>query len=105
MPHGKADPVILTDRERSLLAEIADDAGRRGVAQRAAIVLLAADGLSNRLISERLQLEEHCIGRWRQRFATQRISGLFDRPRTGRPASRATTDPINTDSRSTDDHH
>jgi len=105
MPHGKADPIILTEGERTLLANIAHDAGGRGVAKRAAIVLLAAEGLSNRLISERLQLEEHCIGRWRQRFATQRVWGLFDRPRTGRPASRATTCPIDTESSSTDDHH
>lgn len=103
MPHGKAEPVILTEGERTLLANIADDAGGRGVAKRAAIVLLAAEGLSNRLISERLQLEEHCIGRWRQRFATQRVWGLFDRPRTGRPASRTTLGPIGADASSTGD--
>lgn len=88
MPHGKADPVVLTDEERSLLGRIALAAGARPVAKRAAIVLLAADGLSNRSIAGRLQLEEHCIGRWRRRFARQRIWGLFDHPRTGRPASR-----------------
>ncbi|KGM35402.1 helix-turn-helix domain-containing protein [Inquilinus limosus] len=87
MPHGKADPIILTDDERSLLDRIAGGTGEQAVAKRAAIVLLAADGLSNRSISAQLRLEEHCIGRWRRRFARQRIWGLFDRPRTGRPAS------------------
>jgi hypothetical protein len=87
MPHGKADPVILTDDERSLLDRIASAPGERAVAKRAAIVLLAADGLSKRSISEHLRLEEHCIGRWRRRFARQRIWGLFDRPRAGRPVS------------------
>ncbi|WP_342238868.1 helix-turn-helix domain-containing protein [Inquilinus sp. OTU3971] len=84
----KADPVILTDDERRLLDRIAGTAGERAVAKRAAVVLLAAEGLSNRSISERLRLEEHCIGRWRRRFARQRIWGLFDQPRSGRPVSR-----------------
>jgi transposase len=51
-------------------------------------VLLAADGLSNRTISERIELEEHCIGRWRRRFARHGVWGLFDRPRPGRPVGR-----------------
>jgi hypothetical protein len=88
MPHGRADPVVLTEEERALLADIVREAGRGAVGRRAAIVLLAADGLSNRTISERIELEEHCIGRWRRRFARHGVWGLFDRPRPGRPVGR-----------------
>lgn len=82
-----AEPVILSGAERATLGRIAGySLGRQPLALRAGIVLLAAQGLSNRAISGRLQLEEHCVGRWRRRFLRERIWGLFDRPRPGAPA-------------------
>jgi hypothetical protein len=94
MARGRAEPIILSDHERATLGRIAAHSlGRRSMALRAGIVLLAAEGLSNRAISGRLRLEEHCIGRWRRRFAQEGIWGLFDRPRPGRRASaRVSTD-------------
>ncbi|MFE0755673.1 helix-turn-helix domain-containing protein [Inquilinus sp. NPDC058860] len=81
-----AEPIILSDRERAVLDRIArPGGGRQAMALRAGIVLLAAEGLSNRSISDRLLLEEHCVGRWRRRFAREGIWGLFDRPRSGAP--------------------
>lgn len=53
--------------------------------RRAEIVLLAADGLTNREIGRRLGLSENTCGLWRGRFHRQRIAGLRDRPRSGRP--------------------
>ncbi|MGO4123010.1 helix-turn-helix domain-containing protein [Inquilinus sp. YAF38] len=84
---ARAEPIILSGAERAALDRIAGHSlGRQAMALRAGIVLLAAEGLSNRAISGRLQLEEHCVGRWRRRFARERIWGLFDRPRPGAPA-------------------
>lgn len=52
---------------------------------RAKLVLLAADGLSNVEIGERLQMLPELVGRWRRRFYEERIEGLSDRKRAGRP--------------------
>jgi hypothetical protein len=88
MAGGKAQPVILSGRERAALDRMSGyGSGRQAVALRAGIILLAVEGLSNRAIADRLQLEEHCVGRWRRRVVREGIWGLFDRPRSGRRAS------------------
>jgi transposase len=53
---------------------------------RAKVILLAADGLSNKQIAERLQLPRQIVSKWRKRFFEQRLVGLQERPRRGRPA-------------------
>ena len=88
MPRRKAAPIALLAQEREVLDRIArDDAARQAMAARARIVLLAAEGLSNREISGRVALEEHCIGRWRRRFVRDRLWGLFDQRRPERPSN------------------
>lgn len=52
---------------------------------RAKIVLLAADGLSNKEIGERLDVPRLIVSKWRKRFHEQRLAGLEDAPRSGRP--------------------
>src|SRR5258707_187549 len=56
----------------------------QGLAQRAQIVLLAADGLENKAIAERAGAVENTVGKWRRRFAEKRLDGLLDEPRAGR---------------------
>src|SRR3954462_3437498 len=53
--------------------------------QRARIVLYAADGLHDTEIAVRLDTSPGLVGRWRRRFAEDRLEGLRDRPRSGRP--------------------
>jgi transposase len=53
---------------------------------RAKVILMAADGLSNKQIAERLQLPRQIVSKWRKRFFEQRLAGLQERPRRGRPA-------------------
>jgi hypothetical protein len=53
--------------------------------QRARIVLYAAEGLHDTEIAARLDTSPGLVGRWRRRFAEQRVEGLKDRPRSGRP--------------------
>ena len=52
---------------------------------RAKIVLFAADGLTNQAIGERLDVPRPIVSKWRQRFFRQRLAGLEERPRGGRP--------------------
>jgi len=52
---------------------------------RAKIVLLAADGLENAVIAERLDVHVGMVSRWRKRFAEEGMNGLADRKRSGRP--------------------
>ena len=52
---------------------------------RARIVLLAAQGLENSVIGERLDLPRPVVSKWRKRFFEERLAGLEERPRTGRP--------------------
>jgi transposase len=53
---------------------------------RARLILLAAEGLSNKQIGELLNLPREVISKWRKRFYFERLAGLEDRPRRGRPA-------------------
>lgn len=53
---------------------------------RAKVILLAADGLSNKQIGERLELPRQIVSKWRKRFFEQRLAGLQERLRRGRPA-------------------
>ena len=53
---------------------------------RARIVLLAAAGLENREIGARLDTPRPVVSKWRKRFYRERLAGLEERPRRGRPS-------------------
>ncbi|HXI12311.1 MAG TPA: IS630 family transposase [Thermoanaerobaculia bacterium] len=53
---------------------------------RAKVILLAAEGKQNLEIASILNTTPRAVGRWRQRFVKDRISGILqDAPRPGRP--------------------
>ena len=52
---------------------------------RAKIVLLAAQGLENKQIGERLDVPRQIVSKWRKRFFEKRLAGLEERSRRGRP--------------------
>lgn len=52
---------------------------------RAQIVLLAAEGWRNDQIADYLHTTRDVVSGWRKRFFEQRLAGLEERPRSGRP--------------------
>jgi hypothetical protein len=52
---------------------------------RARMVLLAAAGLSNDRIASRLDTRREVVSMWRKRFFEERLAGLDERSRPGRP--------------------
>jgi transposase len=81
-----APAIELTEKEREIL-----EAFSRGkkvsvrLAERSAIVLLAAEGNENIAIAARLKVTRQKVARWRDRYAEQGINGIeMDAPRSGR---------------------
>ena len=58
---------------------------RAGLAQRARIVLLAGEGLSNTEIATRVGVSRPTVIHWRDRYAEGGLGALEDRKRSGRP--------------------
>ena len=73
-----ADRVVLESTARSRTAAARD-------VQRARIVLLAADGLSNRAIGIAVGLHYNQVAVWRDRYQREGLAGLADTERPGRP--------------------
>ena len=57
----------------------------RRLADRAQVALRAAAGWGNMAIAAYLHRSRYLVQRWRVRFARERVAGLADRPRSGRP--------------------
>jgi transposase len=82
-----AQEIHLTNSQRAALQRWSN--GRTVAvrqAQRARIILLAAEAKSNQEIAALLGVKEHTVGRWRKRFAELGMAGIEkDLPRGGRP--------------------
>ena len=70
MPNKTAAALMLRDGDRPRLeALIRSNTVAAGVAQRARIVLLAAEGLANYEIAERVGVTRPTVNLWRSRYA------------------------------------
>ena len=89
----KAAPIILTVEEWRVLESLANSriAPYRKV-QRARLVLLAAEGMANTVIAREVRLSRTMVVQWRQRFIKERMAGLEDRPRPGKPPTYSEAD-------------
>lgn len=76
--------ISLSRTERQILRRWASGVNSR-LAQRARIVLLAADGLQNKQIAAELGTDEQTVSRWRSRFSSKRNAGIeHEAHRSGR---------------------
>jgi transposase len=86
MPKGKATKLALAPEERAELEKLVR---RRKTAQdlalRARIVLRCAEGATNRRVAGEAGVCARTVGKWRERFAEDRLEGLRDGPRSGAP--------------------
>ncbi len=78
--------IVLTAEERETLERWARrPSTAQALALRSRIVLAAADGQANIDIGAALGCHPVTAGKWRRRFAEQRLDGLSDEPRPGAP--------------------
>lgn len=86
MPRHSPYPIVLAPEEtRALTARAAQYTRPHCDVQRAQMILLAAEGWTNAAIAHRLQTRREIVSHWRKRFHDERLVGLEDRPRSGRP--------------------
>ncbi len=80
--------VVITlkpDEESALKQWLRAGTTEHRMSERAQIVLLASQGQSTVAIARRLRTRPARVSKWRQRFAQQRLEGLQDRARSGKP--------------------
>jgi len=86
MPDPRAVRVVLSVGEREQLEAWARRrTSAQALALRSRVVLAAAEGLKNTEIAERLSISRRMAATWRSRFVLERLDGLVDEPRPGRP--------------------
>jgi transposase len=78
--------LTLSNQER---VQIEQMSGSRtlpaGIVRRARGILLSADGESNQSIARALKVSTASVTYWQKRFGTDRLAGLYDLPKAGRP--------------------
>lgn len=81
-------PLVLSEGQREELESVARSRSLpHALVRRARIVLLSADGLTNKAIGERVGMSNWMVGEWRKRYLLQGMLGLYDEPRPGGPRS------------------
>jgi transposase len=82
----EATAIVLTAEERATLAGwVRSGKTEHRLVERARIVLLAGAGWGSRAIAREVGCARGVVSRWRTRFAKDRLAGLADQPRSGKP--------------------
>jgi len=86
-PRGRPKAELsLSDEERSALERLVRRrTSAQAMALRARIILASATGSPNAAVAGGLGVTPATVGKWRRRFVTSRLEGLFDEPRPGAP--------------------
>ena len=83
--------LMLTADERQRLESLAHRSrSAPQLARRARIILACADGTDGNVVARRVHVTPGTVCKWRGRFITHRLDGLYDEPRPG--AKRTITD-------------
>ena len=78
--------LVVSDAEREVLEAWARrPRTAQALAVRARIVLRCGSGRTNQAVAREFGVTGQMVGKWRQRFVTQRLDGLLDEPRPGQP--------------------
>ena len=85
----KAALTLTTDEMAQLHSLITSRSIPHGLGARARMILLSHDGLTNAAIAEKLGVTQATVGTWRHRFLRDRLTGLHDELRPGRPRTRS----------------
>jgi transposase len=86
MANRAAPALVLGDGDRDRLERLTRSSTvSAGAAQRARIVLLAADGVANDQICELVGCGRQKVLQWRGRYESKGLAGLADQKRPGRP--------------------
>ncbi|WP_371494711.1 IS630 family transposase [Kitasatospora sp. NBC_00374] len=87
-PGRRKAELVLTESEREELTRWARRAKTaQSLALRARIVLRCSEGGTNKQVAVELGTAQATVNRWRARFVEDRLDGLVDEPRPGRPPS------------------
>jgi transposase len=82
----EATPIVLTADERTALESwVRSGAIEHRLIERARVVLLAATGMASRRVAREVGCARGVVSKWRVRFARDRLAGLADAPRSGKP--------------------
>ena len=88
MAGATAEPLLLREGDHDELVGLTrSSAGRAGLAARARIVLLAAEGTPNVEIARLVGVSRPTVNAWRVRYAEHGMPGLADEQRSGRKRS------------------
>lgn len=90
MPAASPPLKLTLENRRDLEVIVRRRNEKSSLVQRARIILLASEGLSNRRIAALVDIAERHVGEWRKRYLSAGLKGLEDRVRSGRPALMST---------------
>lgn len=79
-------PLILSAEERAYLErQVRRHRVARSLSERCRVILRCAEGVASKTVAIELGMHEHTVGKWRRRFLKERLEGLLDEARPGRP--------------------
>jgi transposase len=77
--------VLCRDEREYLERQVRRRRVARSLSDRCRVILRCAEGVPSKSVANELGLHEHTVGKWRRRFLKDRIEGLLDEARPGRP--------------------
>jgi transposase len=81
-----AEKPICSDEEKNILIQMSKSTSEEHrLVIRAKIVLMSAEGQSDLEISNILSLTANTVRKWRKRFISNRLDGIYDLQRSGNP--------------------